>query len=243
VSATGRAATAAHVLAIDTATTRCVVALGALDGTLIAETVWAPGYRHGETLLPAVERTLAEAGLGRADLAALVVGTGPGAFTGLRVGIAAAKGIAHGLGAPLLGVGTGQALLSSAAALDRLPLDRHVLLLPAGAKDRVLVTPHGESRLIPGGTDPDLGADVVLVALDLDGRAPAEALERGESARERLGAELVRLGSARLAARSAGADGTAATGDPLAELVPEYVTLPRGVRESSGEVAWSRDPR
>jgi tRNA threonylcarbamoyl adenosine modification protein YeaZ len=231
-----RDGTARHILALDTATTRCVVALGGLDGSLEAETAWTAGYRHGETLLPSIERLLAERGLGRADLAALVVGTGPGAFTGLRVGIATAKGIAHGLGRPLLGVGTGGALLASAAALDGLPLARHVLLLPAGPNDRVLVTPDGASRLIPGGTDPDLGADAVLVALDLDGRAPAEALERGEAARERLGAELVRLGADRL-----GDDRVDGLG--LAELVPEYVTLPRGVREAGGEVAWSRDPR
>ena len=49
-----------------------------------------------------------------------------------------------------------------------------------------------------------------------------------------LAAELLRLGAARLAAGDA---------DDLALLVPDYVTLPRGVAATSGEVAWSRDPR
>jgi hypothetical protein len=73
-----------------------------------------------------------------------------------------------------------------------------------------------------------------LVAIDLADRAPADALVRGETARARLGASLVTLGAARLAAGEV---------DDLAELVPEYVTLPRGVRTESGEVSWSRDPR
>ena len=239
----GKAGTAGYVLALDTATTRCVVALGRLDGGLETETAWAAGHRHGETLLPSIDRMLVGRDLGRADLAAIIVGTGPGAFTGLRVGIATAKGIAHGLGRPLIGVGTGQAVLSAAAALDGLPLERHVLLLPAGPNDRVLVTPHDAPALVAGGTDPDLRADAVVVALDLAGRAPADALERGEAARGRLGAELVRIGAVRLAALGTGGRSVSAPTDGLAELVPEYVTLPRGVRQSGGEVAWSRDPR
>lgn len=232
---------AGYLLALDTATTRCVVALGRFDGALEAETSWPAGYRHGETLLPSIEALLVECHIGRADLGALIIGTGPGAFTGLRVGIATAKGIAHGLRRPLLGIGTGAALLSAAATFDGLPLERHVLILPAGPNDRVLVTAEGGSRLLPGHTDPDLPADAIVVALDLDGRAPEEALERGETARQRLGAELVRLGVRRLAAPGTTHPGTA--GDGLAELVPEYVTLPRGVRAAGGEVVWSRDPR
>jgi hypothetical protein len=88
--------------------------------------------------------------------------------------------------------------------------------------------------LLPGGFEPDLRADDVVVALDLDGRAPDDALARGEDARAGLAASLASLGAARL---------RASRGDDLARLVPEYVSLPRGVRSESGEVAWSRDPR
>jgi len=73
-----------------------------------------------------------------------------------------------------------------------------------------------------------------VVALDLAERAPADALERGETARAGLGASLLALGATRLAAGQV---------DDLAGLVPEYVTLPRGVTTQSGEVSWSRDPR
>ena len=86
----------------------------------------------------------------------------------------------------------------------------------------------------PAGTEPELTPDEVLVAIDLDGRAPDDALERGAVARAGMAAALVRLGAARLAAGDV---------DDLAGLVPEYVTLPRGVRAEVGEVAWSHDRR
>jgi tRNA threonylcarbamoyl adenosine modification protein YeaZ len=219
------APTGGTLLAIDTATSRVVVARGRPDGTLEDQTSWDAGYRHGEALLPAIERLLAPVG-GRAALSAVVVGTGPGAFTGLRVGIATAKGIAHGLGCPIGGVPTGVALLDATGAPA-------ALLLPAGPSDRVLVRAGEPARLLPGGTEPDVRPGETLIAVDLDGRAPADALERGNAARDGLAAALLRLGAERLAAG----------GDDLEALVPDYVTLPRGVTATTGEVAWSHDPR
>lgn len=225
------------LLALDTATSRVVVARGGLDGALADQLEWAAGYRHGETLLPAIERILGPAG-GRASVAAIVVGTGPGAFTGLRVGIATAKGLAHGLGCPIVGVSTGLALLAACADAeadaDAHGQREHVLLLPAGPSDRVLVRSSGASELLPGGREPSLRGGEQVVAVDLEGRAPADAVARGGHARDGLGAALLRMGAARLAR-----DGS----DDLARLVPDYVTLPRGVRAPAGEVAWSRDPR
>jgi len=197
------------LLAIDTATSQVVVAAAALDGTLLGATTWAAGRTHGAQLLPAVGRLHGEANLRRSRIRGVIVGTGPGAFTGLRVGLATAKAIAHELGVPV------------------------VLLLPAGPNDRHVVRAGQSPRLLPGGTDPDLAPTDVLVAVDLDGRAPDDAVERGERARRGLAAELVAIGVPRLAHG----------GDDLARLVPEYVTLPRGVSAESGEVAWSRDPR
>lgn len=219
------------VLAIDTATTRVVVATGSPKGQVDGITTWAAGYRHGETLLATIERFLGEQDIRRSRLTGIVVGTGPGAFTGLRVGIATAKGLAHGLGLPLVGVSTAEALL---AGLPEEDTEDPVLLLPAGPSDRILVRRGGRPELLPGGQEPVLTAGERLVAVDLEGRAAAEATERGELARAGLGAALLRLGAERL--RAGG-------GDDLAELVPEYVTLPRGVVSQAGEVAWSRDPR
>ena len=215
------------ILAIDTATTRVVVAVGTTAGAVVDAIDWPAGYRHGETLLPAIDDLLGRLAIGRSALAAVVVGTGPGAFTGLRVGIATAKGLAHAIRCPIVGISTAAALLAGSGP-------DAVLLLPAGPSDR-LVVPHGApARLLPAGSDPDLEAGTSLLAVDLAGRAPADAVARGETARAGLAAALVALGARRLAAGDV---------DDLARLVPEYVTLPRGVRSEGGEVAWSHDRR
>ena len=224
----------AVVLAIDTATTRIALGIGTLAGEAVAVTSWPAGYRHGETLLPALERLLGDHGIDRTGIGAIVVGTGPGAFTGLRVGIATAKGLAHGLGRPIVGIPTAAALLSAAGRADGIAAGHGVLLLPAGPSGRILVRDGAAPALLPADREPELDPADVLIAVDLEGRAPAEALARGTSARDGLAAELLRLGAARLAAGDT---------DDLARLVPEYVTLPRGVAAMSGEVAWSHDPR
>ncbi len=60
--------------------------------------------RHGETLLPLIEEALSHAGLARADIDLLATGIGPGSFTGTRIGVATAKGLAIALDRPLMGV-------------------------------------------------------------------------------------------------------------------------------------------
>lgn len=220
------------ILLFDSATSMAIVGVGAADGRSVSETTWSAGYRHGEELLARIDGVLADAGLGLADLGGIVVGTGPGAFTGLRVGLATAKGLAHGLGIPLVGIPTGAALIHAAHASD--PASAEVAgLLPAGPSDRILLGPDGRPSLVPVGTEPVLDPGWHLFALDLPDRAPADALAFGARVRVHLAGSLLRLGLAALR-----------TGGPsdLATLVPEYVTLPRGVREMSGTVAWSRDP-
>ena len=216
------------LLAIDTATSRVVVAAGALDGAPLGVTTWEAGRTHGEQLLPAIGRLTGEANLRRSRIRGVIVGTGPGAFTGLRVGIATAKAIAHELRVPIAGVSSGMALLDASGAGAGA-----VLLLPAGPNDRTVVRAGGGASLLPGGREPDLAPGDTLVAVDLDGRASAEATARGERAREGFASALLRLGAARIAAG----------GEDLATLVPDYVSLPRGVTRETGEVAWSRDPR
>ena len=217
------------LLAIDTATSRIVVAAAAPDGTALAVSTWEAGRTHGAQLLPAIGRLTGEANLRRSRIRGVIVGTGPGAFTGLRVGIATAKALAHELGVPIAGVSTGAVLLEASGAGPC-----GLLLLPAGPNDRLAIRPGSPAVLLPGGTDPTIEPDDVLVALDLDGRAPIEALTRGEAARAGFAAALVRMGAARLAAGD---------GDDLARLVPDYVSLPRGAARETGEVAWSRDHR
>ncbi len=221
------------ILGIDTATSEVVVGVALPDGSPLGVARWAAGHRHGEQLLPSIERLLRETALDLGQLTGIAVGTGPGAFTGLRVGLATAKALAHGLGRPIAGVPTGRALLEAAAQDGGVPVGRLVLLLPAGPSERVEVRSDRPARRLPGGTEPDVEPGEVLVAVDLEGRAPADAVDRGARARGGLAEQLLRLGGARLR------DG----GDELSELVPEYVTLPRGISAATGEVAWSRDPR
>jgi tRNA threonylcarbamoyladenosine biosynthesis protein TsaB len=224
------------LLAIDTATNVAVVAIERPGGKPEVA-AWPAGQRHGEELLAALDRLLRGIGVELGSLGGIVVGTGPGAFTGLRVGLATAKGLAHALAIPIVGIPTSIALLarpnSPESAMSPGSAQRRALLLPAGPRDRVLVD-HDGPRLVPAGSEPRLAPGTELLAVDLDGRAPADALARGQVARTRLGETLLQLAATRLAAGEA---------DDLARLVPEYVTLPRGIGALSGSIEWSRDPR
>jgi tRNA threonylcarbamoyl adenosine modification protein YeaZ len=93
------------VLAIDTATPAVTAGVVRLDGVgVLAERVTVDARAHAEQLTPNVLGALADAGLTVNDLAAVVVGCGPGPFTGLRVGMASAAAYGHALGIPVHGV-------------------------------------------------------------------------------------------------------------------------------------------
>jgi tRNA threonylcarbamoyl adenosine modification protein YeaZ len=91
------------VLAIDTATPAVTAGVVA-DGELLAERVTVDARAHAEQITPNVLGALADAGRRMADLDAVVVGCGPGPFTGLRVGMATAAAYGHALGIPVYGV-------------------------------------------------------------------------------------------------------------------------------------------
>ncbi|MBN9754338.1 TsaB protein, required for threonylcarbamoyladenosine (t(6)A) formation in tRNA [Pseudonocardia sp. Ae406_Ps2] len=105
------------VLALDTATTVVTAGLVDLRPDAAPVTVAArahDGRRHGELLMPAVRALCAEAGRALTEVEALVVGAGPGPFTGLRVGIASAAALGHALDVPVHGVVTHDAIAWSA---------------------------------------------------------------------------------------------------------------------------------
>jgi tRNA threonylcarbamoyl adenosine modification protein YeaZ len=93
------------VLAIDTATPAVTAGIVKLDGIeVLGERVTVDARAHAEQLTPNVLAALADAGLTVDDLGAVVVGCGPGPFTGLRVGMATAAAYGHALGIPVHGV-------------------------------------------------------------------------------------------------------------------------------------------
>jgi tRNA threonylcarbamoyladenosine biosynthesis protein TsaB len=96
------------ILAIDTATE--VLALAADDGSARASLALRRGLQHSPALLPLADRLLAELGFAAGDLELVVCSVGPGSFTGIRIGLATARGIAFAVGCPLVGVSTLDAL-------------------------------------------------------------------------------------------------------------------------------------
>jgi tRNA threonylcarbamoyladenosine biosynthesis protein TsaB len=224
-----------QLLVIDTATRHAVVALADAQGALAGAREWDSPHRHGEQLMPHLDELLAEAGLRPADLAGVAVGTGPGSFTGLRIGLATAKVIAYTVGCPIVGLPTTAAL---ALAADR--PGAVAVVLPAGTADRYVARyrdgrPLAQPRLAPASQVQHLLEDGdTVVAVDLhDEELGRSAAELGTAAQRGLAAALARM------AADARTDGRA---DDLAALVPSYVALPRGV-SGEQEVAWSPDLR
>jgi tRNA threonylcarbamoyl adenosine modification protein YeaZ len=103
------------LLAFDTATPAVTVALH--DGThVLAETATVDARRHGELLASSIDAVLAEAGAGRLDITAVAAGTGPGPYTGLRVGLVTARVLGSALGVPVCGLSTLDVIAADAAA-------------------------------------------------------------------------------------------------------------------------------
>ena len=90
------------ILAFDTSAAHCAAALLVGDRVILRHEAMDKG--QAERLMPLLEEVLAEGGLEWRDLKALAVGTGPGNFTGVRIAVAAARGLALGLGIPAVGV-------------------------------------------------------------------------------------------------------------------------------------------
>jgi tRNA threonylcarbamoyladenosine biosynthesis protein TsaB len=130
------------VLGLDTCLSACSVAV--LDGERVLAAVSEVMARgHQERLAPMAERAMAGAGLSFDRLQRIGVTVGPGSFTGLRVGIAFAKGLAVALGVPVVGVGTLEALAAGADGLVFAAIDarRDQLYLQGFEGGRSLMAP------------------------------------------------------------------------------------------------------
>ena len=173
-----------NVLALDTATAACSAALwrgDALGAQRFVEMIRG----HAEALMPMVEAVMSEAGAAYRDLDLIATTVGPGTFTGLRVGLAAARGIALAAGRPIVGVTTLEAL---AHGVDRAALEGRRLVAALDARrgevyaqvfdgdlaplgEPQAATPDAVAACLPTGRLALVGDGAPLIAAELDGRA------------------------------------------------------------------------
>ncbi|MFT4151582.1 MAG: tRNA (adenosine(37)-N6)-threonylcarbamoyltransferase complex dimerization subunit type 1 TsaB [Paracoccaceae bacterium] len=138
------------ILAFDTSAAHCAAALLSGD-CLVTRRFEAMDKGQAERLLPLLEEVLADGGAGWHDLDALAVGTGPGNFTGVRIAVAAARGLALALDIPAIGVTRLEALAHG--------LPRPLTVIEDARRGEVYVQPFaaegaGPARLEPAGPLP-----------------------------------------------------------------------------------------
>lgn len=171
------------LLGIDTCGPSGSVALGRLVGTDSTQTLIQKeleGRSYSATLVAAVEQLLAEQGIGLREIGCIVVVNGPGSFTGVRVGLSAAKGLAEGAGIPVIAVSRLEVLAQKAGVLSAaLDAHRHEVFLRAAADDSKI------RELVAGA--PELACIDPCSRLAVTGDGAATLLEK-----EWPGVELVR---------------------------------------------------
>ncbi|MBP4140748.1 tRNA (adenosine(37)-N6)-threonylcarbamoyltransferase complex dimerization subunit type 1 TsaB [Flavobacterium sp. I-SCBP12n] len=109
-----------YILNIETATKNCSVALAKEGKTILCKEIAEEGYSHAERLHVFIEEIVKEADISLKDLKAIAVSQGPGSYTGLRIGVSAAKGLCFALGIPLIAVDTLQVLARQVSVSDGL---------------------------------------------------------------------------------------------------------------------------
>lgn len=107
-----------YILNIETSTKNCSVAIAKDGETLICKEMAEQGYSHAEKLHLFIEEVLQSISIKFSDLNAVAVSQGPGSYTGLRIGVSAAKGLAFALNIPLIAVDTMAVLASQAKVSD-----------------------------------------------------------------------------------------------------------------------------
>ncbi len=133
------------VLAFDTSAAHCAAAL--LTGDKAVTRVEPMAKGQAERLVPMLDEVLADAGLQWRDLDAIAVGTGPGNFTGIRIAVALARGLALGLGIPAVGVTGFEAVGADLAVSIPAPRGQFYLKRPGQAAEIVAAEPGAVTRL------------------------------------------------------------------------------------------------
>jgi tRNA threonylcarbamoyl adenosine modification protein YeaZ len=139
------------LLAFDTATDAATACLWR-DGEVLAESMTRGRSTAAQHLLHDVHHLTRSAGVGLEELEAIVAGTGPGTFTGLRIGLASARALGFGLGIPVYGVGTLDALLAG-DGVDVACIDarRGEVFCKGVGMETSAVAPDRLAELLPGG--------------------------------------------------------------------------------------------
>ncbi|WP_375691846.1 tRNA (adenosine(37)-N6)-threonylcarbamoyltransferase complex dimerization subunit type 1 TsaB [Pseudooceanicola sp. LIPI14-2-Ac024] len=165
-------------LGFDTSAAHCAAAVLSGDRVL-AVRVEAMGRGQAERLFPLLEEMLAEAGVGWADLDRIGCGTGPGNFTGIRISVSAARGLALSLGIPAIGVTTFEAIRHThpdAAAAVPAPRDQVYLSRPGAAPALVPLDLAADATLPPSPADLARAVAAVAATAMTDGLAPPAPL-------------------------------------------------------------------
>jgi tRNA threonylcarbamoyladenosine biosynthesis protein TsaB len=166
------------VLALDTSTSACSAALWR-DGRVLARRLETMARGQSEALMPMLRQVLDEAGLGFDDVDLLAATVGPGAFTGLRIGLAAARGLSLASGLPLAGVSTPEAVAAAVPQAER--RGRTLLVVIESKRADVWVQAFDGDSLRPQGAvaalPPDQAAALVPGPLLVAGDAAAAVLE------------------------------------------------------------------
>lgn len=172
------------LLAVECATNACSAALW-LDGKAGPHRFLPMRRGHAETIIPMVREVMDEAACAFSDLDAIAVTTGPGAFTGIRIGLSAARGIALAANLPLIGITTLEAVAAAndhgdsylLVALDSKRDDIYVQLFSPGhapLSDPASVIPGEAAGAVPEGAELALAGDAAdRVATALMSREPA----------------------------------------------------------------------
>jgi tRNA threonylcarbamoyl adenosine modification protein YeaZ len=208
------------IIAIDAASTDLSLALARADGTLMAADTWSSAQRQSAELTPRLLDLLGRSGVGLGDVSLLAVGTGPGSFTGLRVAMALAKGLAVALKRPLVGVA------SLESWLDEAP-EAHAAIARAGAREAYVLERGGEPIVVSeAGIVERLGKIEVIAPSEL---AAAFGLANASGPR----------GAPAIARRGARRIETDPGGDDVRTLEPIYLRAPRGVEVATeAQVRW-----
>jgi tRNA threonylcarbamoyladenosine biosynthesis protein TsaB len=158
------------VLALDAAGSASSVAVAAGDVLLAAARV-ETAHGQAERLMPLVDRTMRAAGLAAAALDLIAATVGPGSFTGIRVGLAAAQGIALAIGKPLFGV-TGFEAVAAGPALRAIAADCALLIALESRREDLYVQLFDRQRRPCGEPVAAIPADLACLVGALVGEAP-----------------------------------------------------------------------